>query len=264
MVSTPKIGTMRFVGFGLLMALASLSLAQRGPTVVMPASETLPGITFASHPKAVFVPLVDLGEELSIEIDWDTKRKQFVLDDLVFGRKDIAELFDGTPLVNVFALERTGIAVERDVDSGEITITSGTHFGIVEVGSQWVEVNLQAQRLRAYQGDYLVMETKVSTGKKGNSTITGEFKTGPEKSEYRTSSLYEDAPMPYSVQVHGNYFIHGSSSVPNYPASHGCVRMPLTGRNAAKYFFRWVNLGVPVSLRYGWSARVTALQTENR
>jgi hypothetical protein len=45
--------------------------------------------------------------------------------------------------------------------------------------------------------------------------------------------------------VHSNYFIggyavHGYASVPNYPASHGCLRVPIP--NAAQ-IYRWIELG---------------------
>lgn len=32
------------------------------------------------------------------------------------------------------------------------------------------------------------------------------------------------------------------------PASHGCVRLPLTGRNPAKFFYEWVQSGTPVTI----------------
>jgi L,D-transpeptidase catalytic domain/Putative peptidoglycan binding domain len=45
--------------------------------------------------------------------------------------------------------------------------------------------------------------------------------------------------------VHSSYFIrgyaiHGYASVPNYPASHGCLRVPIP--NAAS-IFRWIDIG---------------------
>ena len=34
------------------------------------------------------------------------------------------------------------------------------------------------------------------------------------------------APMPYCMHFKGGYAIHGSPHVPNYNASHGCIRVP--------------------------------------
>ena len=48
--------------------------------------------------------------------------------------------------------------------------------------------------------------------------------------------------------VHSSYFIrgyaiHGYASVPNYPASHGCLRVPIP--NAAS-IFSWIDIGDPI------------------
>jgi lipoprotein-anchoring transpeptidase ErfK/SrfK len=66
------------------------------------------------------------------------------------------------------------------------------------------------------------------------------------------SRLYHHAPMPYSVHVYGNVFIHGFSYVPPWPASHGCIRMPLDGNNPAKRFYEWVDPGTPIDIVGQW------------
>ena len=38
------------------------------------------------------------------------------------------------------------------------------------------------------------------------------------------------------------------SSVPKYPASHGCIRVPLTEGNPAKLFYEWVSKGTPIEI----------------
>jgi len=125
------------------------------------------------------------------------------------------------------------------------SLSSGSLLG----GPKRVEINLTDQKLRAYQGDRLVFKTNISSGK-NRATPTGSFRAGPYKAETHFSSLYHNAPMPWSVQVSGNIFVHGSSFVPNYPASHGCVRVPTTGRNAAKRFYQWADVGTPIKISY--------------
>lgn len=66
------------------------------------------------------------------------------------------------------------------------------------------------------------------------------------------SRTYNDAKMPYSVQIRGDYVIHGYTSVPDYPASHGCVRVPLTAGNPAKWFYEWVSVGTPIVISETW------------
>jgi len=114
-------------------------------------------------------------------------------------------------------------------------------------GPKRVEINLTDQKLRPYEGNRLVMRTHNSSGRNG-ATPTGRFSAGCKDADHY-SSLYHNAPMPWSVQARGNIFIHGFTSVPDYPASHGCVRVPLTGNNPAKRFFHWVDPGTPIRIQ---------------
>ena len=103
------------------------------------------------------------------------------------------------------------------------------------------------QKLRAYEGDRLVIETRISTGKWDKSTPNGQFQAG-DKSRRHYSELFQSAPMPYSVQVNGNVFIHGFTSVPSHPASHGGMRLLPDGDNPAKRFYEWVDPGTPAEI----------------
>jgi len=116
-------------------------------------------------------------------------------------------------------------------------------------GPKRVEVNLSTQMLRAYEGNRLVMKTRISSGR-GGITPTGRYRAGPYKSAEHYSSLYHNAPMPWSVQVSGHIFIHGFHTVPDYPASRGCIRVPIDGRNPARRFFNWVDVGTPIVISY--------------
>ena len=46
--------------------------------------------------------------------------------------------------------------------------------------------------------------------------------------------------MYYSNFFIGGYAIHGYASVPNFPASHGCIRIPIAN---AVSVYRWIDLG---------------------
>lgn len=115
-----------------------------------------------------------------------------------------------------------------------------------------VVVDKTTQTLTAYEGEKVVLQSRVSTGKPGKRTPSGNFTAGV-KQRIHLSRLYHNAPMPWSVQVNGNYFIHGFGSVPNHPASHGCIRMPMGGDNPAKRFFEWVEAGTPVEITGDWT-----------
>jgi hypothetical protein len=58
----------------------------------------------------------------------------------------------------------------------------------------------------------------VSTGKSSTPTITGHY------SIYRLEPGTNSHGMVYSDYWHNGYAVHGYAEVPNYPASHGCVR----------------------------------------
>jgi len=57
-----------------------------------------------------------------------------------------------------------------------------------------------------------------STGTSATPTVTGHYRF------HRTEPGYNNLGMYYSWYFHGGYAIHGYESVPNYPASHGCLR----------------------------------------
>lgn len=61
-------------------------------------------------------------------------------------------------------------------------------------------------------------------------TVTGTYRVYSKKGEDCTSSLYPvethgGARMPYCMHFHGGYSIHAAYEVPNYNASHGCIRV---------------------------------------
>lgn len=64
-------------------------------------------------------------------------------------------------------------------------------------------------------------------------TITGRFRVLSKGSDKCISHSFPietngGAPMPYCMHFARNYAIHGSPSVPNYNASHGCIRVTPT------------------------------------
>ena len=95
-------------------------------------------------------------------------------------------------------------------------------------------VSLRDQAMRVFEGDRLVGRSNVSTGKAGHRTPTGIFSI-LEKRRYHESNIYSQAPMPFMQRLTwSGIALHESDSVPDYPASHGCVRLP--GRFAKQLF----------------------------
>ncbi|ATN33980.1 hypothetical protein ACO34A_09180 [Rhizobium sp. ACO-34A] len=93
-------------------------------------------------------------------------------------------------------------------------------------GTLQIFVSKTDQSLVVYDGEQIVATSKVSTGKQGHTTPSGIFSI-LEKRKYHESNLYSNAPMPWMQRITwSGVALHESNSVPNYPASHGCVRLP--------------------------------------
>jgi ankyrin repeat protein len=96
-----------------------------------------------------------------------------------------------------------------------------------------VEIRLKEQVARVYDAmGTEIFSTKVSTGRKGYCTPTGEFVI-TNKHRSWTSTIYHSS-MPFFQRLSGSDFGLHQGHLPGYPASHGCIRLPAS--NAAKLF----------------------------
>jgi lipoprotein-anchoring transpeptidase ErfK/SrfK len=216
--------------------------------------EAVPGITFADMPGITYVLARTLAERLALDLDLDKDEKELTIGQQKLG--PFRRLYSGNIIVPIREIEKFSGTIEATQDGDRVNVQcNGIVFDVV-VGKKRIEVDKAAQELTAYQGDVVVLKTNVSTGRPGHNTPNGEFVTGP-KERMHYSHKYNDAEMPYAVQVNGDVFFHGYPSVPSYPASHGCIRMPLGRNSPAKYLFGWVNRGVDVKIfgTYSWESR---------
>ena len=106
-----------------------------------------------------------------------------------------------------------------------------------------VRVFLNEQYFGAYENGNLLFWGPISSGTKSHPTWPGEFFVN-YKQRHKRSIKYNNAPMPYSINYDGPYFIH-QQSLPGYPASHGCVRLLEAD---AKRLFSWVRTGDAVTV----------------
>jgi len=96
-----------------------------------------------------------------------------------------------------------------------------------------VQVDKSSQRMSVTVNGQHRYTWSVSTGIYG--TPSGSFRPQSLSRNHR-SSLFNNAPMPYSIFYDGNFAIHGTNHVSRLggPASRGCVR--LHPSNAAVLF----------------------------
>jgi hypothetical protein len=123
-----------------------------------------------------------------------------------------------------------------------------------------IYVDLSSQTLRAFSGDQLIFEAKISSGRWGR-TPTGEFTIW---SKFRATRMsggsgndYYDLPnVPYTMFFSGpnaaagrGFALHGAYWHNNfgYPMSHGCVNLRTID---AEKLFAWAEVNDPVTI-YG-------------
>jgi LysM repeat protein len=113
-------------------------------------------------------------------------------------------------------------------------------------GGRWIDVNLSAQRLTAYQGNTPVFSTLISGGLPRTPTVVGRFAIYTKLVSTRMSGPGYDLPnVPYTMYFYRGYAIHGTYWHNNFgrPMSHGCVNMRTAD---AAWLFNWASIGTPV------------------
>jgi hypothetical protein len=138
--------------------------------------------------------------------------------------------------------------------------------------SSQVLVSLSKQRAYLMMADNVVIDSPISSGKRGRSSPSGKF-TILEKDKSHHSNLYGDfvdskgrvvragvsarvdsapsgtrfrgSPMKWFMRLTGDGVGMHVGILPGYPASHGCIRMP---SQAAELFYRHVKIGTPVEV----------------
>jgi hypothetical protein len=93
-------------------------------------------------------------------------------------------------------------------------------------GQVSILVSIPDQLVTVYRGGAVIATSTCSTGKPGHATPTGTF-TILEKARVHYSSTYNEAPMPNMERLTWSGIALHAGNLPGYPASHGCVRLPM-------------------------------------
>ncbi|MFC4149605.1 L,D-transpeptidase family protein [Micromonospora mangrovi] len=105
-----------------------------------------------------------------------------------------------------------------------------------------VEANLTTQVLYLARGGSVVRILDASSGKSSTPTPTGNYTILRRIDGWRQSDL---GLLWRPNYFYRGYAVHGATSVPNYPASHGCVRVPIPAMNR---LWSIIGVGVPVHI----------------
>ena len=102
-----------------------------------------------------------------------------------------------------------------------------------------IEADLSRQVIALISGGRVRRIYPVSSGAPSTPTVLGSFKV------YSKTPGTNSLGMVHSAYFHRGYATHGYASVPTYPASHGCLRVPIPD---ALSLFRWIRIGTPVDV----------------
>ncbi len=145
-----------------------------------------------------------------------------------------------------YADERTGLAVMAMRKVHDLERTEEYHPSLFKTllrgdgefepentdEGRHVEVDISRQVMALVEDGKATDVFHVSTGAGG--TPTGEWTFYLKHPGYNAKGMY------YSVFYDGNYATHGYSSVPTYPASHGCTRNPPA---YSIFIYDWIEVG---------------------
>ncbi|QIL03098.1 L,D-transpeptidase family protein [Sphingomonas sinipercae] len=112
---------------------------------------------------------------------------------------------------------------------GPLTLKPGEYKWVADLpktGETKVVIDLLSQLFYVYRQDRLVGVSTISSGKKGKETQLGLWAVRTKKVK-GFSRKYDNAPMPYMQMYDEKGLAFHAGKLPGYPASHGCVRLPL-------------------------------------
>ncbi|MEM7332853.1 MAG: L,D-transpeptidase family protein [Chloroflexota bacterium] len=126
-------------------------------------------------------------------------------------------------------------------------------FGVGN-NERWIDIDLSTQVLKAYEGDFLVFSTPISSGTAEHLTVTGQFRIwlkfeSQTMDGRRLGYDYYIENVPYVMYFFEDYAIHGAYWHNNFgnPMSHGCVNVEPSD---AGWLFNWASYGTMVNVHY--------------
>jgi lipoprotein-anchoring transpeptidase ErfK/SrfK len=136
--------------------------------------------------------------------------------------------------------QKRGAAAKKDVVVEKET-------GAKPQGPLVIVVSIDRQKVTVYDSNGVFAESPVSSGMKGHSTPMGVFSI-IQKHKFHHSNIYSGAPMPYMQRITWSGVAMHAGVLPGYPASHGCIRMPMA---FAVKMWNWTKMGARVLVTPG-------------
>lgn len=115
---------------------------------------------------------------------------------------------------------------------------------------RWIDVDLTAQRVYAYEGDTVVNSFLVSTGVPETPTVTGKYRIWIKvRVQDMSGPGYYLRDVPYVMFFYKGYGFHGTYWHNNFgtPMSRGCVNLTIPD---AEWLYNWASMGTVVNVHY--------------
>jgi lipoprotein-anchoring transpeptidase ErfK/SrfK len=123
-------------------------------------------------------------------------------------------------------------------------------------GGKSIIVDISDQWLYAYEGEHLVFDAPVSTGRDGFNTPVGRFAIYHKvRSQTMSGCLggecWNVPNVPHAMYIVGGVAIHGTYWHNQFGSgvrrSHGCINLPVS---SASWLYAWAPMGTPVTVRW--------------
>jgi lipoprotein-anchoring transpeptidase ErfK/SrfK len=115
-------------------------------------------------------------------------------------------------------------------------------------GDLKVIVNVGAQRAYLVKDGQIAFDTPISSASTGHVTPRGTYTVSEKVRKGKMSTIYK-CPLPGWMRLGETAVGMHEGQLPGYPASHGCIRMPL---ESALFIFDQVKVGTSVEVVDSW------------
>lgn len=115
---------------------------------------------------------------------------------------------------------------------------------------RWIDINLSTQTLTAFEGNQVMRNFTVSTGRGATPTVVGEFRVWVKvRIQDMSGPGYYLSDVPYVMYFFEDYGIHGTYWHSNFgtPMSAGCVNMTIDDSN---WMYQFASVGTLVKVHY--------------
>ena len=164
----------------------------------------------------------------------------------------------GEVLAGKFNLD-TKATAQGDIPTYDeaLFVKPGPSYGeyVAGGGEVWVDISLTYEYMTIYQGDNILLETYISSGRAGFDTPPGTFYVNTMLESQTMEGVlggeyYHVPDVPYVLYFTDvGHAIHGTYWHSNFgtPMSHGCINMPM---DAAAYLYSIAYVGMRVEIHW--------------